>query len=70
MNNDIKTSVVLTTADVSVSETNSEISTRSQIATITTAETETTIKPTASQKSKGSATYPKSQGKVDTGKNS
>lgn len=54
VNNDIKASVVSKTADVSVSETTSVISTTNQIETKETAEI--TVKPTVSQETKPSET--------------
>lgn len=50
VNNDIKASVVSKTADVSVSDTTSVISTTNQIETKETAEI--TVKPTVSQETK------------------
>lgn len=67
VNNDIKASVVSKTADVSVSETTSVISTTNQIETKETAEI--TVKPTVSQETKPSETDTKFQEKADSGQN-
>ncbi len=69
MNNDIKTSVVSTTADVSVSETFSEISTTMQAETTTTVETETADKATASAEIAQSKTESTKKIKSGSGQN-
>lgn len=64
-NNDIRTSVVSKTADVSVSETTFVSNTTSKIETTVTAET--TVNPTVSQETKSLKTDTKSEEKADSG---
>ena len=66
-NNDIRTSVVSKTADVSVSETTFVSNTTSKIETTVTAET--TVNPTVSQETKSLKTDTKSEEKADSGQN-
>lgn len=70
VNNDIKTSVVRATADVSVSETAFGVSTINQAETTATEETKATENATVSQKSKTSEKDTQPNQRADSGQNS